>query len=103
MAYAARSYQPTECLVCKGRNCRIIFSYREPDQYEKEVGVGSENYMRNWVQCKHCGLYYSVFPRDPAVLDSIYTKYRSGDVAWRTESVEETFNKVMCLPSDIAA
>jgi len=95
-----RTYQPTECFICKGRNCRIVFSYDHPDQYEKTVGIDEERYIRKWVQCKHCGLYYSIYSRDAAVLDSIYTSYRSEDVPWRKESPQETFNKVINLPPE---
>lgn len=95
-----RTYQPTECVICKGRNCRIIFSYDHPDQYEKAVGVNDVGYIRKWVQCKQCGFYYSIYSRDATVLDSIYTSYRSEDVPWRKESPQETFERVMNLPPE---
>lgn len=87
-------------MLCRGRNTRIIFSYDHPDQYEKAVGVSDEGYIRKWIQCKHCGLHYSIYSRDETVLDSIYTSYRSKDVSWRKESPQETFEKVIKLPPE---
>jgi len=89
------------CPVCNKSTSRVVFSYDEPDQYEVAVGVTSEGYERCWVQCTGCGLYYSVFSRDPDVLDRIYTSaYRDARSPWRTSSAEETFERVVSLPEN---
>ena len=90
-----------KCALCQSSHHQILSSYPQPDPYELAVGVGKEGYFRQWVQCQGCGLCYSVFSRDPDILDNIYkSAYRNENSPWRKGSTEEIFNKVINLPDD---
>lgn len=86
------------CLIRQSRDHDVVFSYDKPDSYELAVGVKEEGYSRQWVRCKSCGFYYSVYSRDEDVLDNIYNSaYRHQDSRWRGASAEVTFLKVVML------
>lgn len=89
----------TGCIACKSKKYKIIFSYDEPDQYEKIVGLDTEGYFRKWVKCDNCELYYSVYSRDKKFMDKIYkSEYRNLNSPWRNESPEMKFKKIIELP-----
>lgn len=59
----------------------------------------SRNYFRKWVRCTRCGFHYSVYSRPPALIHHIYSPaYRDKSAVWRTETPEETFQKITALP-----
>ena len=92
-------YNPKNCLICQSRDYRVIFSYDEPDQYEVAVGVSKEGYFREWVQCKQCGFYYSIYSREKNIIDKVYTSaYRDKNSSWRKDTPEERFKQVIALP-----
>lgn len=63
------------------------------------VGVQSRDYFRKWVRCENCGFHYSVYSRPPALIHQLYSPaYREKNAAWRTESPQETFRKIIALP-----
>jgi len=87
------------CLICNAKDKKVVFSYDEPDQYEIAVGVTEQGYYRHWTQCTGCGFYYSIYSRDPDILDNLYTSaYRDSHSGWRNGSVEEIFERVVALP-----
>ena len=89
---------PKNCLICQSKDYRVIFSYDKPDQYEIAIGVSKEGYDRKWVECKNCGLFYSIYSRKEN-MESIYkSSYRDSSSPWRKESPEELFKKVVELP-----
>ena len=89
------------CILCNSNEYGIIFSYNEPDQYEKAVGVENKNYSRQWVKCKKCGFHYSVYSRDENILDKIYVSaYRSEKAPWRKGTSRYIFEKVIKLPEN---
>ena len=88
------------CLICQSLDYDVVFSYDQPDQYEVAVGISQEGYFRKWVQCKNCGLYYSIYSRSKEALDRIYTTdYRGEHSIWRKDSIETTFQRVIALPA----
>ena len=88
-----------KCLLCGSRENKTIFSFTSPDKYESSVGVDKKRYFRKWVRCKKCGFYYSVYSRPAKILERIYlTTYRDKTSAWRKESPEDTFKKIISLP-----
>jgi hypothetical protein len=88
------------CLICGSEEYEVICSYSEPDRYEATVGVTNENYSRHWVKCGKCGFHFSVYSRDPKILDNIYSsKYRDLNASWRSGTPEEVFNRVVALPT----
>ena len=89
------------CMICQAQERVAVFSYNQPDAYECVVGVGPEDYLRQWVRCGKCGFHYSVFSRDEDILDKIYTSsYRDQNSDWRKVSTEEIFQKVINLPEE---
>ena len=89
------------CLICESSDYNEIFSYGEPDQYERSMGINSENYFRKWVQCTDCGFYYSIYSRHKGIINNLYTEsYRSLGSPWRTASLEDTFKRVVNLSED---
>lgn len=89
------------CLICQAEDFDIVASYDQPDSYEVAVGVGHEDYLRQWARCKGCGFYYSLYSRDEEVLDRIYTaSYRDQNSNWRKATTEEIFQKVVNLPGN---
>lgn len=96
-----KSLKEISCLVCQSRDYDVVFSYDEPDPYELAVGVDEEGYFRKWVQCRSCGLYYSVYSRSKDVLEKIYTSaYHHQNSRWRGASAEVTFRRVVALPEE---
>ena len=91
----------TACLICHSRDKKIVFSYQEPDQYEVAAGISKDGYYRRWVNCTGCGFYYSLYSRNSAVLDRLYTSaYRDKQSLWRQGSAEEVFERVVGLPKE---
>ncbi|MHA2282079.1 MAG: class I SAM-dependent methyltransferase [Promethearchaeota archaeon] len=92
-----------KCLLCQSEDYQVIFSYDEPDLYERAVGVEVEGYWRQWVQCVKCQFYYSRYSRPDDQLDNIYTSiYRSGASGWRNETTEEIFDRIISLPPKLS-
>jgi hypothetical protein len=92
---------PSECLLCRLREAEVVFGYDAPDVYERATGVTAEGYARAWVRCRGCGLHYSRYSRDPAILDRIYDSiYRESTRSFRGDDAEATFRRVVALPPD---
>lgn len=88
------------CILCKSEEYDVVASYEQPDAYERSVGVGEEEYSRQWVRCQNCGFHYSIYSRDEEILDRIYTaSYRDQSSDWRKATTEEIFEKVIKLPA----
>ena len=89
------------CLICGEREFDVVASFDEPDRYEQAVGIMlADDYWRKWVRCSNCGFYYSLYSRNQGTLDNIYTaSYRNKNAAWRGNSNEEVFQKVVGLPA----
>ena len=93
--------KPDHCLICGESAYTLLCRYDAPDSYESSVGVGPEGYERSWVRCVGCGFHYSRYSRGDTVLDRLYERgYRDAVASWRGQTVEETFSKVIALPSD---
>jgi len=89
----------TKCIICFSDDHDIILSFFKPDQYEVAVGVTAQNYQRHWVKCNKCGFFYSIYSRDPMILDRIYdTAYRDEMASWRSDSIRNIFKKIIKLP-----
>ena len=89
------------CLICAHTDALTLFSYDQPDVYERKVGICRDGYYRAWVRCSNCGFHYSRYNRDPKILDQIYVSgYRNKDTHWRQNSTEEIFQKVISLPPE---
>jgi hypothetical protein len=87
------------CLICESASYRIIHSYDRPDAYERAAGLTGEGYWRQWVRCGECGFHYSRYSRAEDILNRFYkSAYRTKDAPWRSETTEETFNRVIALP-----
>ena len=92
---------PEHCLICGDKACTPVHRYDAPDSYERSAGVEAEGYARMWVRCSGCGFHYSRYSRDGAVLGHLYEQgYRDMAASWRGQTTEETFRKVIALPSD---
>ncbi|MFN3077569.1 MAG: class I SAM-dependent methyltransferase [Alphaproteobacteria bacterium] len=88
------------CLICRGRDFEDVIRYDAPDSYEQAVGVPGSGYARAWVRCRQCGFHFSLYSRDPAILDRLYEGgYRESSAVWRRESTEATFHRVIALPA----
>jgi hypothetical protein len=78
-----------------------VFHYDAPDAYETATGVTTDGYARAWVRCGGCGLHYSRYSRDPALLDRIYDRlYRDAGQSFRPCDPEATFRRVVALPPE---
>lgn len=92
---------PETCLICGTPDFVVVQAVTGPDAYERRVGVEAAGFSRAWVRCTACGFHYSLYSRDPAVLDRLYESgYRAADAAWRGGSTEETFRQVIALPNE---
>jgi len=88
-----------KCVLCGSSSAGTVMAYSMPDQYETSAGVTDDKYFRRWVRCSDCGFYYSVYSRAPGALNNLYaTEYRRNGAAWRKETSEEIFNRVVALP-----
>ena len=83
-----------KCLICGKTEWKEVFSYHEPDKYEKWCGI--EDVFRNWMKCK-CGHYQSRRNYSVEKLNKIYRDgYRSK--SFRGETIRVSFNRVAYLP-----
>jgi len=95
-----RDATPQACILCGEANHRAVFRYDGPDVYERTAGVEETGYLREWVACAACRFHYSRHARDPDILDRLYDDaYRTTGAAWRGQSAEEIFQRVLKLPA----
>jgi len=87
------------CLLCEGADPECVFEYREPDAYERALGVAAAGYHRAWLRCKGCGFHYAHSTRSAAEIDRIYDDtYRSRESGLRSSDAETTFKRMVELP-----
>ena len=72
-------YQKNKCINCGSKNYKLIFSYANPDKYEKQIGIVKyhKKFNRKIYCCKTCDMYFSnyIFFNNP--MDKIYkNEYR---------------------------
>jgi SAM-dependent methyltransferase len=91
---------PTTCPLCAESRYEPVFRYHQPDRYEGAVGVTAAGYARQWGRCGGCHFAYARYSRDPDLLDRLYDEaYRDAASAWRGESAEDIFRRVIALPA----
>jgi len=85
-----------ECLICGRFGLNTIYSYGQPDKYEKWCGL--KHHIRFWQQCENCGFYQSWRSYHPDELSPVYIDgYR--DTGFRHENIKDVFIKVSSLPN----
>ena len=89
--------QDLSCALCGGKAFRTVLEISQPDRFEVAMGVSSEGYKRDWVECLGCGLFSNVLRRKD--ISGVYRDaYYSKEV--EKESVSEKFQRILGLPAE---
>jgi 2-polyprenyl-3-methyl-5-hydroxy-6-metoxy-1,4-benzoquinol methylase len=84
------------CRLCGGELDRTLLVHKEPDRFERSVGVTTDGYRRAWVACSRCGSASNIL--DPAIraaLDRISAEYYEIDLG--QTALAERYEKIMAL------
>ena len=85
------AWNQKECIICGGKPLKTKFGYREPDKYERWVGL--KDIKRLWVSCKDCGFHWQLRNYPLSKLEKIYEKgYR--DPRFRGETIKQAYDRV---------
>ena len=85
------------CSICGGRLGHELLQITMPDRFERHVGIGSEGYVRRWVECSGCGTATNVHtPENFEKLATIAAGYY--EVDFKSSSIADKYEKVMSLP-----
>ena len=87
------------CRVCGGQLDIVLAIHKNPDRFERSIGISDENYSRSWVACASCGSVTNTMdPGNAARLAQLAGGYYEVDFA--NSSVDDKFAKIMALPED---
>ena len=85
------------CTICAGQDARELMLIKEPDRFEKSIGVGPDGYMRRWVECHQCGAATNVLPEESELrLASLRAAYY--EVDFMGLDIGDKYSRVMSLP-----
>jgi SAM-dependent methyltransferase len=85
------------CAICGGTLRRVLLEVREPDRFERHLGVAAEGYRRPWIECGGCGAVTNVPPESARKhLELLGAGYYEVDFAG--SDIRAKFEKVMGLP-----
>jgi 2-polyprenyl-3-methyl-5-hydroxy-6-metoxy-1,4-benzoquinol methylase len=85
------------CAICNGALGRTLVEIREPDRFEKHVGIATTGYRRSWIACDQCGSATDVYGQDAhRRLSEIAAGYY--EVDFSGSSIGEKFARVMSMP-----
>jgi hypothetical protein len=87
------------CILCGCVDASTVFSYGEPDRYEKALGATEEGHWRRWVRCVGCGLHRSEGSAQDR-LSEIYRKLYREAGGLRTQTPEELFLRILSIPPE---
>jgi 2-polyprenyl-3-methyl-5-hydroxy-6-metoxy-1,4-benzoquinol methylase len=88
-----------DCAICGGSLVRELLAIKEPDRFERHLGVDGAGYRRLWVECEDCGAATNVYPA--GVLKRLET-LASGyyEVDFESSTIRQKFDMVMALSPD---
>jgi SAM-dependent methyltransferase len=85
------------CALCLSPLGAVMLEVREPDRFERYVGVPARDYLRQWIGCTACGGATNVLPELSAKrLAELAAGYYEVDFVG--SSIAEKFARVMALP-----
>ena len=85
-----------ECVICGNHATDVVLEVREPDRFERSVGVSSIGYSRKLLDCNSCGLVTNVLPsQSQELLADIRESYYEVDFA--DDSIAEKYSRIMGL------
>lgn len=88
-----------KCAICGGRIYRELLAIREPDRFERHLGVARDGYLRRWVECAGCGAASNVYPEGVIErLESLASGYY--EVDFKSSTIGEKYAAVMALPPE---
>jgi SAM-dependent methyltransferase len=91
--------QKIRCSVCDGDEGNEILLIDRPDRFEQSIGVGSQGYARQWVECLLCGAASNLLPPESARrLASLRAAYY--EVDFMGSDIGEKYRRVMSMPAD---
>lgn len=86
------------CSVCDGEEGNEILLIDRPDRFEQSIGVGSQGYVRQWVECLLCGAASNLLPPESekrlATLRAAYY-----EVDFMGSDIGEKYRRVMSMPA----
>lgn len=86
------------CSVCDGEEGNEILLIDRPDRFEQSIGVGSQGYARQWVECLLCGAASNLLPPESAqrlaILRAAYY-----EVDFMGSDIGEKYRRVMSMPA----
>lgn len=85
------------CALCAGQTARELLYIDQPDRFEQSIGVGSQGYIRRWVECQQCGGATNVLPEESALrLAALRTAYY--EVDFMGSDIGKKYRRVMSMP-----
>lgn len=85
------------CAICGGELSRELLRIRQPDRFERHLGIGGEGFLRRWVECVDCGAATAVHqPKNLKKLERLAADYY--EVDFQQSSIGTKYEKVMGLP-----
>lgn len=85
------------CAICGGSLSDTLLEIREPDRFEKHVGISAVGYRRSWVACGRCGSATDVYGEEAKRrLAQIAAGYYEVDFA--DSAIGSKFARVMSMP-----
>ncbi len=86
------------CSVCDGEEGNEILLIDRPDRFEQSIGVGSQGYARQWVECLLCGAASNLLPPESAQrLATLRAAYY--EVDFMGSDIGEKYLRVMSMPA----
>lgn len=86
------------CSVCDGEEGNEILLIDRPDRFEQSIGVGSQGYARQWVECLLCGAASNLLPPESAQrLATLRAAYY--EVDFMGSDIGEKYRRVMSMPA----
>ncbi|MEZ5618822.1 MAG: class I SAM-dependent methyltransferase [Rhodocyclaceae bacterium] len=89
----------SNCAICGGCLDRELLAIREPDRFERHLGVARDGYLRRWVECSGCGAVTNVYPEGVIEsLESLASGYY--EVDFKSSTIGQKYAVVMSLPAE---
>ena len=88
-----------KCAVCGSSNKRLLLQINRPDRFELSVGVSSQDYVRQWVECEQCGTASNLLPsKSVERLAMLRASYY--EVDFMDSDIAEKYKRVMSMPKE---
>lgn len=89
---------PFTCSICACNEARTLCFIDQPDRFEQSIGVGTQGYARQWVECFYCGAASNLLP--PESLQRLATlRAAYYEVDFMGSDIGVKYRRVMSMPA----